>query len=460
MTSVLVAPPFDEVSPKSVTLTPSESYVVTNVGEVVAYVRPVGASATGSYVRLGRNETTLVTHSEDITSLDFYPLPDARYVSGADIYYRPAKLEILELDDAAGSPDTGWTRDDIVPGAGDLVDRRGAEITSGASRVLTSWAPSTSSAVEIEVIYAAYPKSGISRIAGAPVTGHLYLWRDGTRLFLGNGEATIETLNDAIEEDGRARHFRFGYQGGELYLFKDGVQLSSRTLAFNLGTTATNYYLGDTQSAENATGAYVDWRLTDPASETNTAYYPLDTLNANGDYPNEYPDSNVGDATVVGTVLPVEVNSVTPGSGVPVPVGPVVVHSASTTVASHSGASGSTDFLGLSGTIDPYGWISGGGLNSTLAGPAVIEFTGRIRATALSGSDDVTIEVPFPGIAIGRQELTLDTVGEWVPFAITFAASDTSTSPFVTPKVLGIAATTDIETDDRHLTLTLYPDLS
>lgn len=368
-------------------------------------------------------------------------------------------LELAHNQGGTSVPAGGFTRDDIAPGAGVPVVRRGASFPAAGGYLDATWGPSTTTwGFRFDVLWSSGQSGVLVGRDGVVGRGVVFVGTSGALTFR-DGATNFVVTGDVLP-DGAWAQVEVSTTPTEATVTVDGVVAASSTFgAVAWATSAFPYGIGANQTGgSHATGVMLrDVWFIDPASDASTAHFPLDALNASGAYPNEHPNSTVGDATVTGTVLPVEVNAVTPGSAAPVPVGPVVVMGLRTATQSFS-ASGT---IGLSGTpVDPYGWLSGPTIESPLAGVGVVEITGRMRATALSGSDDVQVTLNQPGIgATAVQPLTLDTVNEWVGFAITvgiqFAAGDS-----FNVRIEDIAGTTTVEADDAYWTLTLYPDLS
>jgi len=362
---------------------------------------------------------------------------------------------------AVSVPEGGSTRDDVAPGAGVPVVRRGAEFGS-ADALKTTWGP-TSTSMEVRFCYLLHDIPANTAVCGRTGAGrfNMVIRTDG-EVYVGVGGDQLRAAN-AFLADGVPHHLRVVVEPGGATVWRDGEELTpsqSNADGSSLATGALDFGIGGYSGATAPfPGVLWDFHLIDPASEANTAHFPLDTLDASGNYPNTHPGSTVGDATVTGTVLQPTVATTTPGSGVPTAAGPVVcMYALTSPLTIGTGVTGMALAL-TDANIDPYGWRSGSLIAPTLAGVYLLQATGRIRATVLGAASEpvVRIDDSFIG-TIARQNLTLDTLNEWVPFSITVAVSFGAGAD-LRLWVAEMDTTNAIEIDDTYLTLTLYPEL-
>ena len=366
---------------------------------------------------------------------------------------------------AVSVPEGGSTRDDVAPGAGVPVVRRGAEFLGGSTGVVqTSFAP-TSPDVSFEWTMAVGAATGGERIMGRFQSGRVYFLRTaGNSLVIyeqGNGFASFV---DTVIADGEPHQYRINLGVNTQELLVDGVVVEQKTGTFSMATGGADFYIGNyAATGSGLNGTVWDVSLINHADAERSSFFALDTLDASGNYPNTHPGSTVGDATVTGTVLQPTVATTTPGSGVPLATTPVVFMASRTTPFNVGPGSGGTSIdLNTGPQVDPYGWrTSSANIDLPVAGVGVFQVTGRIRATTLAAASTPTFRLfeQVPGnIERAQLQLTFDTLNEWVPYALTVAINVAAGSSYRW-QIVGINTLNGFEIDDTYLTLTLYPEL-
>lgn len=355
------------------------------------------------------------------------------------------------------------TRADIAPGAGVPVRRRGAWMPGSVGpEILVNWAaPGANYSLQVT----AGLTSGEAMLIGRQGVGafSLFLKSDGRIQFRENSVVLFEAPAGTFSYDGQPHVFRMNVKGAGLFADAGEVVLDGRVVASasfasrSVTTSSAGYRIGSVSSFGQAVGGTIyDVRFIDPASDANTAYFPLDARNSAGDYPNQHPGSSVGDASITGTVLPVLVNA-PGGDGVPVYPGPVVVCLRRDSAVSVSTASGT---MLLAADLDPFGWYSSNGFVVPYEHDIRLTITGRIRATTLAATNDIELRVreENPSISyFGQAKTTLDTVNKWVPFVL----QRTSTALVAGTKHMGFyvdnASGDVLEFDDTYLTAIITP---
>lgn len=358
-----------------------------------------------------------------------------------------------------GVPEGGWTLDSFAPAAGMTVARRGI-VSRDLGAIEIDWAPTTS-AFELECNLGALVEAGNQVFMGRVTTGYMNLrYAVGGVLDIRNGSTTLVTLSSGSFPVPGPFNLRVRVSDTTVDVWIDGVSVASETVASqSWNTSVIRGGVGTAPGGGQANMVIWDAYFRDLASDANTVYLPLDAPNATGGYDNAHPGSTVADATVTGTVLPVRISATTPGSGVPIPEGPVVVSVKQASPVTFTANSA----LGFSSAdADPYGWWNGSALvQPPLSGVGRLSFTGRARATVLAGSSVLlNVRMVDSGTAaLTNGTLTLDTANEWKSVSASIAHVF-SGSEDIAIEVIGVSAGDTIEVDDVTLTLTLYPDLS
>jgi len=343
------------------------------------------------------------------------------------------------------------TRADFAPAAGMPVARRGAKFGITDAPVELIWAPGLGVDFAVEFTGMLPTLTGTQTAMGHFSSGTISptVNADGSIDF-NVGGLTIASTAGLITA-GEWFHIRATRVGTTGTVYLNGVQVASGTVSGNAVQVSR---LGGWRSSDRRwNGCMYDVLLEITGNDSETAYFALDTLNASGEYPNTHPGSTVGNATVSGTVLPVEINAVT--AGAPVPVGPVVGMWSRTALQTQG-------TVLLDAVVDPYGWESGSEVHPTVPGIAVISVTGRIHAATIATpplEPEVRLRNNNPVETVASQTLTLDTLDEWVSVAFTCAVELDGTEEFLL-QIVNVTDGNAVNADDVYLTLTLYPDLS
>lgn len=360
--------------------------------------------------------------------------------------------------------DGSLTRDDFAPAAGMPVVRRGAYFGPEGERHYVEAPNSVRTAEGFTVRWkmALLPPSDARAIWWGGATGRwgFVVAPAGAQLIENTGNIVHAYDPNVVVTDGAPHSYEVAVTASTYSISVDGVERASGSHSQPLsGQNAVRYIGGALSNVYESHDVTIwDFECENETDAASSFFYALDTVDSSNRYPNTRTGSTKGDAGFIGTVIPVTIAATTPGSGVPVSEGPVVVSLKQTAVQSASGADATlTSFVEF---VDPYGWAAFSGITIPVAGTGTFTTTGRIRVTAVSGSDDLQIAVRNGGATLGSQDITFDTVNEWKPFAITFADDAVTSSYSINMRVANVAATTDWEVDDVTLTLTLYPDLS
>lgn len=366
-----------------------------------------------------------------------------------------------ELVSGSAIEDGSITLADIADPGGMPVVRRGITVPDGGigDYVTCAWIGSDN--FEVEWNSACVGANGI-RYWGHSGAGPAVTFNSDGSVDLQQNGLDIAVLAPAgtIDFSGEPHHYRVRANNTSASFWIDGALVSTHTLSVTWETGVYTFGIGAYAPGQaNAKWVhFYDFTLRDLDTDSNSLHFALDTLNGSGQYPNTYPGSARGDGTVVGTVLPVLINSGNAGSGVPIPVGPVVVMVSRTTAQTFT-ANVALTFTAA--PVDPYGWWNGATrIQVPIKGVRQFFVTGRIRATALSGADDIRIRLDEISVTTRAEtQVTLDTANEWVSFAICFAHSPSVAADYEVV-FSELSAGTAVEVDDVYLTLTLYPDLS
>lgn len=355
-------------------------------------------------------------------------------------------------------PATGVERRHIQDPAGMATVRRGAYFNGVAGpAIAATWAPSGSNrglefstTMELPPVVTAQP-------VGRTAADHfdVRFETNGNIRVLSSATELAEFVGVTVGVTAPSR-WRVDITATSVALWRNGELLETVTgLSITFTSTPSTYYIGAANTTNRmVNGALYDVVLRDDDDDTNTAFYPLDGQKSGGGYENTHPGSTVADATVFGAVIDVAVNSLGPGK--PLHAGGPLVCALSRTTALSRTVDGA---LSVDTAMDDVmGMLSGVTVTLPVAGSVRVLFTGRVRATVLSGAIDAEMVVNKNGVPFFRQAITLDTTDEWVPFAICgsmgawVAGDNTYTS---VGGVTGSGAT--IEYDDCYFTVSLYP---
>lgn len=206
--------------------------------------------------------------------------------------------------------------DGVVP----QVVRRGALFGPSDAVATVSWGPTTTSMTyECRVQYKATGTEQALMGRGIADRPAIVI-SSGGQILLRNGGGTLLYTVPGVLVDGAVLTCSFEISATSTTITLNGAVMVVAYTAQAWATTATTVWIGalNTAGASQSSSTLSDVRLIDPASYANTAYFPLDGLDASGNFPNEHPGSTVADATVTGFIQFAEVLG---QSGKPVPVG-------------------------------------------------------------------------------------------------------------------------------------------
>lgn len=457
----------DPLDPDTREVPGANAYSTYNPGETAVFVRPRGTQATGEYVRVGSRQTVTLDHTESITLLEGYVLRNVKYINEeGQVWVSPGRLDVTEAYVSGTAPASGWTREDFAEAAGMPVARRGAYFgpDGAAYNYLTVPGVVTSGngfTVRWKMAVYSDPADWRAIWARRGTGGWSFLVRaDGeASLYENTGNNVSGWVAGLVPVDGLPHSYEVAVTATTYTIRRDGVEVASGTHANAL---ATNGYVlrvgGSTIQWESADCTIWDWELEDADSVEDSYFLALDAPNASGGYDNTYTGSTMADAVIgSGTVLPVRINSVTPGSGVPICEGPVVASMARTSVQSMAAGVGSTVLL--TADEDPYGWYDSYRLVVPVKGVIHVAVTGRARATANTGASTFTLRIRDDTTNLAQPAFSLDTVNQWVSIAAS-ATAEVSAGAEIYLATANVTAGLAKELDDVTLTLTLYPDLS